>query len=132
MDQSVSLGTSGCSIMQSWMGESVDEIMKRDPYLLFSVLFIFLRVVLYIFPKVLYHFRAIWSSYQPHLNLEIFGETRQILGRILHLIDVKRVWSKLKLSKSRNFTRGARNARVWASSLASVSLGKTSTSGFSS
>lgn len=118
--------------MQSWIGASVDEMWRREPYLLLSVLFLVLRVVLHMLPKVLNHFRTMWASYQPHLNLEIFGETRQILGRILHLFDVERVWTKLKLCKSRNFHKGARNAKVWASSLASVSLGKTSTSGKSS
>lgn len=118
--------------MQSWVGASVDEMWRREPYLLLSVSFLLLRIVLHMLPKVLNHFRTIWASYKPHLNLEIFGETRQILGRILHLIDVERVWTKLKLCKSRNLHRGARNAKVWASSLASVSLGKTSTSEVSS
>nr|GEW35976.1 5'-adenylylsulfate reductase-like 5 [Tanacetum cinerariifolium] len=36
------------------------------------------------------------------------------------------LYSKLKLSKSRNFHHGARSARVLASSFASVSLGETS------
>uniref|UniRef100_A0A165YBT2 Thioredoxin domain-containing protein n=1 Tax=Daucus carota subsp. sativus TaxID=79200 RepID=A0A165YBT2_DAUCS len=90
-------------IMQSWVGLSPTEILRKEPYL----------------------FKALWVSYGPHLNLEIFGETSQILGRILQIINVNRIWTKLKLCKTRNFLHGAKNARVWASSLASVSLGKT-------
>ncbi|KAG6603430.1 5'-adenylylsulfate reductase-like 5, partial [Cucurbita argyrosperma subsp. sororia] len=67
-------------------------------------------------------------SYIPHLNLEIFGETRQLIGRILHMLDIRRAWAKLRLYKTKNFHKGARNARVWASSLASVSLGESSSS----
>ena len=54
-----------------------------------------------------------------------------MLGRFLYMIDVQRVWAKLKLCKIRNFREGAKSARVWASSLASVSLGETSSSGSS-
>lgn len=132
MNQSGSAVTSQKLIMQSWVGSSMKEILTREPYLIFSVLFLFVRVLVYIIPRVLYHFKVIWASYRPQLNLEIFGETSQILGRILHMIDVKGVWTNLRLCKNRNFRRGARNARVWASSLASVSLGETSTSRLSS
>lgn len=131
-NQSGSYETSQKLIMQSWIGSSVHEIFAREPYLIFSVLFLILRVLVYVMPTVVHRLRAIWASYRPHLNLEIFGETSQILGRILQMIDVKRAWSKLRICKSRNFHRSARNARVWASSLASVSLGETSTSRLSS
>ncbi|KAL3534099.1 hypothetical protein ACH5RR_002560 [Cinchona calisaya] len=132
VNQSRSAVTSDKLIMQSWIGSSVKEILTREPYLIFSVLFLFVRVLVHIIPRVLFHVKAIWASYRPHLNLGIFGETSQILGRIFHMIDVKRVWTKLRLYKNRNFHQGARNARVWASSLASVSLGETSTSKLSS
>ena len=112
-------------IMQSWVGLSPTEILRKEPYLVLSLLFLCLVGFTYAFPIVLSQFKALWVSYGPHLNLEIFGETSQILGRILQIINVNRIWTKLKLCKTRNFLHGAKNARVWASSLASVSLGKT-------
>ncbi|KAL3534026.1 hypothetical protein ACH5RR_007547 [Cinchona calisaya] len=114
------------TILQSWIGSSKDEILSREPYLIFSVLFLLLRVLVYIMPRVQYRIKTIWASYRPHLNLEIFWEASQVLGHILHMIDVKRVWTKLRLCKNRNFHWGARNAKVWASSLASVSTSRLS------
>lgn len=125
MEQPVNFGSSGDFVMQSWVGSSANEILRREPYLVVSLLFLCLIGFIYIFPKVLLHLKFLWVSYGPHLNLEIFGETSQILGRVLLMIDLKRIWTKLKLCKTSNFLRGAKNARVWASSLASVSLGKT-------
>ncbi|KAL7232399.1 hypothetical protein ACSBR2_010425 [Camellia fascicularis] len=121
-----SYSDSGHKLLHSWKGNSLKEILMREPYLVFSVMFLFFRVLLYFFPEIIHRVIALWSSFVPHLNVRIFGESSQILGRVLYLIDVKRVWCKLKLCKTRKFHDGARSARVWASSLASVSLGETS------
>ncbi|CAA0825776.1 5-adenylylsulfate reductase-like 5 [Striga hermonthica] len=107
---------------------SFKETLLREPYLVLSVMFIFLRVFLYIYPEIASRIQTLWAAYIPHLNLGVFGESKQLLGQVLHLIDVKRIWSKIKICKTRNFHKGARNARVWASSLASVSLGRASSS----
>ncbi|XP_057956480.1 5'-adenylylsulfate reductase-like 5 [Malania oleifera] len=104
---------------------SMKEFAIKEPYIVFSLLFLVLRAILHFIPGILSRLTALWVSYLPHPNLGIFGEASQFVGRILHLIDVKRVLSKLKLCKTRNFHDRARSARVWASSLASVSLGKT-------
>ncbi|PSS33701.1 5'-adenylylsulfate reductase-like [Actinidia chinensis var. chinensis] len=109
-----------------WNGNSLKEILMREPYLVFSVLFLFLRVFLYFFPNIISCLIALWVACLPHLNVAIFGESRQFLGRVLYLVDIKRVWGKLKICKNRNFHNGARSARVWASSFTSVSLGETS------
>lgn len=119
-------GSDQKDIMLSWNWLSANEIVKQEPYLAFAVLFLCLRVMLCIFPSVLSRLKAFWLSYVPHLNLEIFGETSQLFGRALHMIDVRRIWTRLRLCKTRNFHQGAKNARVWASSLASVSLGESS------
>ncbi|CAA0828993.1 5-adenylylsulfate reductase-like 5 [Striga hermonthica] len=119
---------SGQGVPQLWNRASFKETFSREPYLVLSVIFIFLRAFLYIYPEIASRILALWTAYIPHLNLGIFGESKQLLGHILHLIDVKRIWSKLKICKTRNFHRGARNARVWASSIASVSLGEASSS----
>ncbi|KAJ6974904.1 5'-adenylylsulfate reductase-like 5 [Populus alba x Populus x berolinensis] len=116
------------SILQPWNGPSSEEIIKREPYLALATLFLCLRVLLYASPKALSHLKAFYVSYIPHFNLEIFGETSQFFGRILHMIDVRRIWTKLRLFKTRNFHERAKNCRVWASSLASVSLGESSSS----
>ncbi|KAF5180570.1 5'-adenylylsulfate reductase-like [Thalictrum thalictroides] len=107
-------------------GSSRKDIVVREPCLVFAVLFLSLRAFLYFFPSLLFRFKAFWALYIPRLNLEIFGETSQLLGRVGQMVDVKRVWTKVKLFKARNFPKGAKNARVWASSLASVSLGESS------
>ncbi|GMH00106.1 hypothetical protein Nepgr_001945 [Nepenthes gracilis] len=108
------------SYQSSW-----DEMIVKEPYLVFAVLFLMLRSFLYFCPGMMYHLSTVWFLYKQHLNLGIFGESSRLLGHVLHF-DVTRMRSKLKLCKSGNFHRGARNARVWASSLASVSLGETS------
>jgi hypothetical protein len=113
------------SIMQKLKGLSLKEIMKRELYLVFSILFLCLKVFLYIFPKVLSHLKAVWVSCVPNLNLEIIGETSQLFGRALTMIDGRSIWTRFRLCKTRNFRESARNARVWASSFASVSLGKS-------
>ncbi|KAK4492215.1 hypothetical protein RD792_003015, partial [Penstemon davidsonii] len=109
-------------------GASLKETFLGEPYLVLSVLFVLSRAFLYLYPEIVSCLRALRVAYVPHLNLGIFGESRQLVGRVLHLIDVKRIWTQLKLCKIRNFHDGARNAQVWASSLASVSLGETSSS----
>lgn len=125
-DQQSSSTSEEVSTMKSVMQLSPREIYSREPYLVFSVLFLCLRILLFVFPGILSRLRAFWACYIPHLNLQIFGETSQMMGRILQVIDVRRVWTKLRLSKTRNFHERAKSARVWASSLASVSLGETS------
>ncbi|KAH7571701.1 hypothetical protein JRO89_XS04G0121500 [Xanthoceras sorbifolium] len=131
-DESMGLVDSDKVITQTSIGSSLREMIRREPYLVFAVLFLCLRMLIFIFPEVISCLKAFWASYVPHLNLEIFGETSQLFGRALHMIDVRRVWTKLRLCKTRNFHEGAKNARVWASSLASVSLGESSSSRTSS
>nr|XP_027187699.1 5'-adenylylsulfate reductase-like 5 isoform X2 [Cicer arietinum] len=114
------------SSLKSLMGLSLKETSRREPYLVFSVMFICLRILLFVFPKIVSRIRAFWVSCIPHLNMQIFGETSQVMGRVLQVIDVRRIWTKLGLCKTRNFHERARSARVWASSLASVSLGESS------
>ncbi|KAF5749172.1 5'-adenylylsulfate reductase-like 7 [Tripterygium wilfordii] len=133
-DEPASFGDDEQFIMQPWISSSLGDMIKREPYLVLATLFIFLRVLLYIFPKVAsllkaFRIRIYYAllSYVLHLEFGIFGdETSQLFGRVLHMIDVRRIWTKLRLCKIRNFHQGAKNARVWASSLASVSLGESS------
>ncbi|CAL0317136.1 unnamed protein product [Lupinus luteus] len=120
------------SAMKSLMGLSRKEISIREPYLVFSVLFLCLKTLLFVFPKIVSCLRAFWVSYIPHLNMQIFGETSQVIGRMLHVIDIRRIWTKLRLCKTRSFHERARSVRVWASSLASVSLGESSSARSSS
>ena len=120
------------STMKSLMSLSPKEISSREPYLVFSILFLCLRILLFVFAKILLHLRALWVSYIPHLNMQIFGETSQVMGRVLHMVDVRRIWTKLRLCKTRYFHERAKSARVWASSLASVSLGESSSARSSS
>ncbi|EPS59781.1 5'-adenylylsulfate reductase-like 7, partial [Genlisea aurea] len=100
----------------------------EEPYLLLSIVFVSLRAVVFFFPGIASRILALWSACVSNLNVAILRESKQLVGHLLHLIDVGRIWRKVKLTKTRNFQKGAaRNARVWASSLTtSVSLGETS------
>ncbi|KAL0925913.1 hypothetical protein M5K25_004289 [Dendrobium thyrsiflorum] len=114
-------------VVQPWH-RPAGELLKNEPYLAFSLLFVFLRAFTYFFPKFISEIKAFWMVYTfRHLNLGTLSELSQPLVRFLHVIDMKRAWNKLRLSNTtRNFHKGAKNARVWASSLASVSLGESS------
>ncbi|KAG7580573.1 Thioredoxin-like superfamily [Arabidopsis suecica] len=112
----------------TWLrnGTSIREIFKQDPFLVLSLLFICLQMAILVFPIAESRMKALWASYVPNLNLERFGEISQLFSRGLHMVDVRRLWLKLRLIKTRNFHERAKNAQAWASSLASVSLGQTS------
>ncbi|CAD5321996.1 unnamed protein product [Arabidopsis thaliana] len=112
----------------TWLGNgtSIREIFKQDPFLVLSLLFICLQMAILVFPIAESRMRALWASYVPNLNLGRFGEISQLFNRGIHMVDVRRLWLKLSLVKTRNFHERAKNAQAWASSLASVSLGQTS------
>ncbi|ONK59675.1 uncharacterized protein A4U43_C08F9150 [Asparagus officinalis] len=107
---------------------SLREIIVSERYLAFSLAFICLKAFLSFFPVIISRIKAFFFVYALHTNLGIFGEWNQLLERVLHVIDLKKLWSKLRLCNKTNFQKGAKNARVWASSLASVSLGESSSS----
>ncbi|KAK8937057.1 5'-adenylylsulfate reductase-like 5 [Platanthera zijinensis] len=110
---------------------AANELLKNEPYLAFSLLFVVFRAFTFLFPHFISQLIAFFwmSSALRHVNLGILSERSQLLGRFLHVIDIKGAWSKLRRSnKTRNFHRGAKSAREWASSLASVSLGESSSS----
>lgn len=113
--------------LQPWRG-TTKEFLNSEPYLAFSLLFVILRAFSYFFPKVISHVKASWAIYtRLHVDLGIFSGLNQLLVRVLHVIDVKKIWRKLGLSsKMGNFQKGAKSARVWASSFTSVSLGESS------
>ncbi|KAG6595500.1 5'-adenylylsulfate reductase-like 5, partial [Cucurbita argyrosperma subsp. sororia] len=127
-DELLRIESVGRPIIERSKISSPKNILKSEPLLTFSFVFICLRIAIVKLPHVLYRLNNLWRSYMPHLNLEIFGETRQLMGRIFHMVDMRRAWAKPRLCKTKNFHKGARNARVWASSLASVSLGESSSS----
>ncbi|KNA16829.1 hypothetical protein SOVF_085400 [Spinacia oleracea] len=113
-------------LSEPWYWLSWREMMVKEPYLVFAILFLVLRGFLYISPEIWPRVTALWVLCKHQLNLRILGDSNPLLDRASHVMDVKRAWSKLKLCKIRNFQKGARSARVWASSLASVSLGESS------
>lgn len=105
------------------------EILRQEPYLALSVLFLFFKAFAYVSPEIWSQLKALWLSYVWHANwAAIFGGWSHLLKRALHAVDLKRLWSKLTISKRRNFQKGACNARAWASSLTSVSLGESGSS----
>ncbi|KAJ4745655.1 5'-adenylylsulfate reductase-like 5 [Rhynchospora pubera] len=106
------------------------EKIAADPYLALSMLFVLLKVVLWILPLVWPHLRAFWVVYAQGIKLKVVAGMHHILERAAHVLDVKRLWNKLKhFNKKRNLRSGAKSARVWASSLASsVALGDSPSS----
>ena len=100
-------------------GSSIREIAERDPYLVLALMFLSLKLAILIFPIMGARLRTLWAAHVPHLSLGILGETSQLFGRALHMIDVRRLWIKQRLNKTRDFQERAKNA------LASVSLGKS-------
>jgi hypothetical protein len=88
---------------------SISETVKREPYLAFSILFICLRIFFFFFPKFFALIQDFWTEYYEQSNLGI-------LAKLTHAVDLRKVWSKLRLMV------GAKNGRIWAS-LTSVSLG---------
>ncbi|KAI4325556.1 hypothetical protein MLD38_030941 [Melastoma candidum] len=116
----------GYSIMQLTGSQSLKEMTSSEPYLVLSVLFLCLRALLAVLPSLLSYLKVFWNSYIPYLKMKIFGETAQTRGRIVQVVDWRRIWTKTRLCKVRSFHERARSARVWASSLASVSLGESS------
>lgn len=105
---------------------SLKYMIGKEPYLAFSILFLCLRILLMRLPRNLSWLKSFWASYIPHLKLGIFGETSQMLNCAIQMIDVRRFYFKLRHCKTQNFHGGTKNARVWASSLASVSIGESS------
>ncbi|KAL8259963.1 hypothetical protein R6Q59_027916 [Mikania micrantha] len=99
------------------------NIVSKEPYLIFSLFFLFLKALPYLYPNMGSHIIALWLACIPHLNLAIFGNSRQLLGRVLQWVDFKRTFCKLKLIRS---------ARAWTSSLASCLFCKASSSRASS
>ncbi|CAL9156362.1 5'-adenylylsulfate reductase-like 5 [Musa acuminata AAA Group] len=109
--------------------ESARELISHEPYLTFSIFFICLKIIMCFFPVIYSRIKAFWVSHAWPLNSRVLCESSQLLEQALHVIDVKRLWSNLRLcNKTRNFQKGANNARAWASSLASVSLSESSSS----
>ncbi|CAF2120151.1 hypothetical protein BRARA_C00801 [Brassica rapa] len=100
-------------------GSSIREIAERDPYLVLALMFLSLKLAILIFPIMGARLKTLWAAHVPHLSLGILGETSQLFGRALHMIDVRRLWIKQRLTKTRDFQERAKNA------LASVSLGKS-------
>ncbi|CAN6303109.1 unnamed protein product [Urochloa humidicola] len=108
---------------------SLREMAKDEPLLLLAVLFIILKVAAYFIPAVVSHLRAFLVVRVRNLNLGIRRGSNQLLDRALNVLDVRRLWSRLRLSnKATDLRKGASNARAWASSFTSVSLGEPSSS----
>uniref|UniRef100_A0A0D9W0D9 Thioredoxin domain-containing protein n=1 Tax=Leersia perrieri TaxID=77586 RepID=A0A0D9W0D9_9ORYZ len=106
---------------------SLRKIAKDEPFLLLAVLFIILKVSARFVPIVISHLRTFLVVRVQNLNSGICRGSSQLLERVFNVLDVKRLCSKFRLSnKTRDLRKGASNARAWASSFTSVSLGEPS------
>ncbi|KAG8061349.1 hypothetical protein GUJ93_ZPchr0003g17010 [Zizania palustris] len=108
---------------------SLRKIAKDEPFVMLAVLFIILKITAHFVPIVVSHLRTFLVVRVRNLNLGIRRGSSQLLERALNMLDVKRLCSKLRLNnKTRDLRKGASNARAWASSFTSVSLGEPSSS----
>jgi hypothetical protein len=108
--------TQSMNYAKLWNG-SIYETVKSEPYIAFSIMFICLRIFLFLFQKFCAVIKGFWMQYFPHINLGVLAKLTQLLECVPHAVDVRKFWSKWR------FMVGVRNAKVWASSLTSVSLG---------
>lgn len=113
----------------SW-AKSPEKLLQQDTYLILAILFLVLRMLHFLFPKVLIWLKRVWKRHVWPVNGAILRENHPtFIEQILYIFNVNRIKTSLKLCKGRNFQEGAMNARAWASkSLASVSLGEGSSS----
>nr|ACG47677.1 APRL6 - Zea mays adenosine 5'-phosphosulfate reductase-like [Zea mays] len=102
---------------KAWNSSIISETVKREPYLALSILFICLRVFFFFFPKSFALIQDLWTGYREQINLGILGRLAQLLECVPHAVDVRKVWSKLRLVVGAN-----ENGRVWAA-LTSLPLG---------
>uniref|UniRef100_J3NDZ4 Thioredoxin domain-containing protein n=1 Tax=Oryza brachyantha TaxID=4533 RepID=J3NDZ4_ORYBR len=100
--------------------KTINEALKSEPYLAFSILFICLKMLVVFFPKISACIKGIWVQYFRNINLGILAKLTQLLQCVPHAVDLRKIWSKWRLMG------GAMNNRVWASSLASMSFGERS------
>jgi len=113
----------------SW-AKSPEKLLQQDTYLILAILFLVLRMLHFLFPKVLIWLKRVWKRHVWPVNGAILRENPPtFIEQILYIFDINRIKSSLKFCKRRNFQEGAMNAKAWASkSLASVSLGEGSSS----
>ncbi|WOL08062.1 5'-adenylylsulfate reductase-like 5 [Canna indica] len=119
----------GSARSQMYKIRSLAELLSKEPFLVLGIIFIFLKMFLSILPIIFSQIKSLWISHAWHWSLHVLSELSQLLVRMLHVIDFKKLCIKLKLGcKTRNLRKGANNARAWASTLTSVSLGESSSS----
>jgi hypothetical protein len=117
------------SSVAPWDRSPLEMAKDEPPYLLVAVLFIILKAAARLVPAAMSHLRAFLAVRVQNLNLGIRRGSSQVLERALNALDVRRLCSKLGLSnRATDLRKGASNARAWASSFASVSLGEPSSS----
>ncbi|KAK3136717.1 hypothetical protein QOZ80_5BG0441370 [Eleusine coracana subsp. coracana] len=110
-------GTAQSTHYAELWNSSVRETVKSEPYLAFSIMFICLRIFLFLFQKFFAVIKGFWVQYFRHINLGVLAKLTQLLECVPHAVDVTKIWSRWRLMV------GVKNAKVWASSLTSVSLG---------
>lgn len=107
----------GYKVLQPWNQKPLKEIFIKEPYLILSLMFIFYKASVYLVPQLVCRVKALWLALVPHLSVGALGESKQLLRRVFHVMDLKRIGNTVNTG-SRSI--GAQTARVWASSLASV------------
>ncbi|RRT59874.1 hypothetical protein B296_00044448 [Ensete ventricosum] len=109
--------------------ESASELITKETCLTFGIIYIGLKIIICSFSVIYSRLKAFWVSHAWHLNLSVLRESSQLLEQMHHVVEVNGLWSNLRFcNKTSNFQKGADNARAWASSFTSVSLGESSSS----
>jgi len=114
--------------LKPWNG-SIKEMIGSEPYLAFALLFICMKTFICFSPAISSCLKDFFVSIVWRSKLGIVGGWNHLFEQALDIVDIKKLRRKLRFcDKSKNLHKGAKSAQVLASSLASVSLGESSSS----
>lgn len=107
----------------SW-ARSPENLFREETYLALATAFVLMRLIHIFFPTLLVYARDIWRRHLRNLRLGTLWERP-----LTCLKGAVQLFSHFKdPCKRRNLQGGAMNARAWAKSFATVSIGDASSS----
>lgn len=107
----------------SW-ARSPEKLLRQDTYLALASVFVLLRLLYVLVPKLNACIKRAWRRYMQYASLVSLWDHFQA-----YLQEAKQGLNRLNPCKQSNLQEGAMNAKAWASkSLATVSIGEASAS----
>ncbi|KAK1356191.1 hypothetical protein POM88_049447 [Heracleum sosnowskyi] len=92
--------------IQLWNQKPLKEIFIKEPYLILSLMFIFYKASIYLIPRLVCRVKALWFALVPHLSVGVLGESKQLLRRVFHVKDLKRIGRVQKHRRSDSSSMG--------------------------